>query len=423
MFEESSQNNKGSTVVSESQQATQEPPEQEQESSRRSSRRGEARRSPASTPRQASTVTNHIKRQPITWQKIRTFKVECGPGKRDILNFTKQLAIMIRAGISLQDSLESIAEQNEKEKFKVIIFDLKNRIESGQSFSQALSEHSDVFSELYINMVAAAEVSGSLSGMLQKLSEYLDSEAETRSQVKGAMVYPIIIASMAVSVTIFLLCFVLPRFTTIFMGKEHLLPGPTKALMATSAFMRGYWYFIIPVIGASFWGFWYFIGTEGGGRWWDKTKLVLPLIKTLCRSLYITRSLHTMGVLTKAGVPILNTISITAQIAGNVLFKDMWLGVYEEVRQGKKIASSLSQYNLMPSNVVQMVRSGEDSGTMSDVLRDVSDYYARELKTVIKTVTSMIEPIMIVVMGVLVGFIAMSIILPIFKMSSVVMGK
>jgi type IV pilus assembly protein PilC len=330
---------------------------------------------------------------------------------------------MIRAGISLQDSLESIAEHNEKEKFKVVIFDLKNQIESGQSFSQALSEHSDVFSELYINMVAAAEISGSLSGMLQKLSEYLDSEAETRSQIKGAMVYPIIIATMAVSVTVFLLCFVLPRFTAIFAGKEHLLPGPTKALLATSAFMRGYWYFIIPFIGALFWGFWYFIGTEGGRRWWDKTKLTLPLIKTLCRSLYITRSLHTMGVLTKAGVPILNTISITAQVAGNVLYKEMWLSVYEEVRQGKKIASSLSQYNLMPGNVVQMVRSGEDSGSMSDVLRDVSDYYARELRTVIKTVTSMIEPIMIVVMGVLVGFIAMSIILPIFKMSSVVLAK
>ena len=130
-----------------------------------------------------------------------------------------------------------------------------------------------------------------------------------------------------------------------------------------------------------------------------------------------------MGVLVKAGVPILNTISITAQISGNVLYKDMWLDVYEDVRQGKKIASSLNQCNLMPKNVVQMIRSGEDSGTLSDVLRDISSYYARELRTVIKMVTSMIEPIMIVLMGVLVGFIAMSIILPIFKMSSLVTGK
>ena len=130
-----------------------------------------------------------------------------------------------------------------------------------------------------------------------------------------------------------------------------------------------------------------------------------------------------MGVLTKAGVPILDTISITAQIAGNVLYKKMWLAVYDDVRQGGKIAASLIQYNLMPLDVTQMIRSGEDSGALADVLRDVSEFYARELKTTIKTVTSMIEPIMIVIMGFLVGFIAMSIILPIFKMSAVVSGK
>jgi type IV pilus assembly protein PilC len=358
-------------------------------------------------------------------QKIRDFRIDFGPSRKKILNFTNQLAVMVRAGISLKESLESIAEQQtqKNEKFKAIIIDLKNQIEAGQSFSQALAEHPEVFSNLYINMVAAAEVSGSLSVMLQKLAEYLDQEAETRSQVKGAMVYPIIIAVMAISVTIFLLCFVLPRFAAIFAGKEHLLPMPTKILMGSSAFLRTYWYLIVPFVGGSVAGFLYFIGTGPGRVWWDKTKLALPIIKTLCRSLYITRSLHTMGVLTHAGVPILDTIAITAQISGNALYKNMWLSVYEDVRQGKKIASSLYQFDLMPSDVVQMIRSGEDSGTMSDVLRDVSNYYARVLKTVIKTVTSMIEPIMIVMMGVLVGFIAMSIMLPIFKMSSLVAAK
>lgn len=355
--------------------------------------------------------------------KLKGFRVEFGPSRKDILTFTSQLAVMVRAGISLQDALDGIASQCTNMKFQRILRDLKSRIEEGNSFSQALAEHPGIFSNLYINMVAAAEASGSLSDMLQKLAEYLDQEAETRSQVKGAMVYPIIIAVMAVSVTVFLLCFVLPRFTALFMGKEHLLPAPTKVLMAASAFLRHWWYAMIPAVGAFFWGFWYFINTPVGRVWWDKTKLVLPLIRTLCRSLYITRSLHTMGVLTRAGVPILNTISITAHISGNVLFKDMWLGVYEEVRQGKKIASSLSRYTLLPSSVVQMIRSGEESGNMADVLRDVSSFYSRELKTVIKAVTSMIEPIMIVCMGVLVGFIAMSIILPIFKMSNLVTGK
>ncbi|UCE98890.1 MAG: type II secretion system F family protein [Planctomycetota bacterium] len=358
-----------------------------------------------------------------TLQKMQNFRVEFGPSKKDILNFTNQLAVMVRAGISLQDSLESISEQCENRKFAAIIFDLKNQIEAGQSFSQALAKHTEVFSNLYINMVAAAEASGSLSLMLQKLAEYLDEEAETRSQVKSAMVYPIIIAVMAVLVTIFLLCFVLPRFTAIFAGKEHLLPRPTKILMASSSCLRAYWFLVLPAIGGALGGFFYFIRTNFGRQWWDETKLMLPLIRTLCRSLYITRSLHTMGVLIRAGVPILNTISITAQIAGNVLYKNMWLSAYDKVRQGEKIASSLFQYDLMPSNVVQMIRSGEDSGSLGDVLKDVSDFYARELKTVIKTVTSMIEPIMIVVMGILVGFIAMSIILPIFKMSHVVAGK
>ena len=152
-------------------------------------------------------------------------------------------------------------------------------------------------------------------------------------------------------------------------------------------------------------------------------KLVIPVIKTLCRSLYITRSLHTMGVLTSAGVPILDTISITAHISGNTQYENMWLDVQNEVKQGKKIASSLSKFNLMPTNVIQMIRSGEDSGTMAEVLGDIADFYGRDLRTVIKTVTSMIEPIMIIIMGVLVGFIAMSIILPIFKMSSLVTAK
>ncbi|HDS84241.1 MAG TPA: type II secretion system F family protein [Phycisphaerales bacterium] len=351
------------------------------------------------------------------------FRMEFGPSRKDILNFSNQLAVMVRAGISLQDALESIGSQIEKEKFRAVVFDLKNRIEGGQSFSQALAEHPDVFSNLYINMIAAAEISGSMSSMLQQLVEYLDQEAETRSQVVSAMVYPIIIAVMAVSTTTFLLTFVLPRFLTVFAGREHLLPTPTRIIMVISGVMSSYWFLIFPGLGAALMGFWYVTNKTAGGKyWWDKTKLRIPLLKTLCRSLYITRSMHTMGVLTNAGVPILDSLSITAHISGNMLYEHMWKGVHEAVRQGRKIAGSLGDYALMPGNVVQMIQSGEESGTLGEVLGDISEFYARELKTVIKTVTSMIEPIMIVVMGVLVGFIAMSIILPIFKMSSLATG-
>jgi type IV pilus assembly protein PilC len=353
--------------------------------------------------------------------KKQGFSIDFGPSKKDILNFTNQLAVMLRAGISLQEALESIGLNVQKEKFRTIVLDLKSRIESGQSFSQALSEHPDVFNNLYVNMIAAAEISGSMSSMLQQLTEYLDQEAETRGQVISAMVYPGIIATMAIVCVTFLLTFVLPRFLVVFAGKEHLLPGPTKAIMFISNGMREYWFIVFPALAGLIMGFWYLTNkTAAGKMWWDKMKLRLPLLKSLCKSLYITRGLHTMGVLTNAGVPILDTLSITAYISGNTLFENMWKAVYEEVRQGKKIAASLSACALMPGNVVQMIQSGEESGTLGDVLRDISEFYARELKTVIKTVTSMIEPLMIVVMGVLVGFIAMSIILPIFKMSSVV---
>ena len=368
----------------------------------------------------AAIASGGVDAEQTMMQKIMNFSVQMGPSRKDILFFTNQLSVMIRAGISLQEALVLIGEQMENKKFKAILYDLKERIEGGQSFSQALAEHPKQFSNLYINMIAAAELSGSLSAMLLQLSDYLDQEADTRSQVIGAMVYPAIIAMMAVSCTTFLMMFVLPRFLKVFEGKEHLLPVPTKIVMATSTYMRGYWHVNIGCLIALVIGFNLFVKTDYGRKLWHRAKLKIPLLKTLFSSLYITRSLHTMGVLSNAGVPILDTISITAAITGNVLFEDMWRGTHEEVRQGKKIASSLERYNLMPTSVIQMISSGEESGSLGDVLSDVSAFYGRELKSVIKITTSMIEPIMIVLMGVLVGFIASSIILPIFKMSSAV---
>jgi type II secretory pathway component PulF len=291
------------------------------------------RRNAGESPRRYASSASEDHADASLMGKLRGFRVEFGPSRKDILHFTSQLAVMVRAGISLQDALEAIGSQCDNVKFKAVLRDLKMRIEEGNSFSQALAEHPQVFNNLYINMVAAAEASGSLSDMLQKLAEYLDQEAETRSQIKGAMVYPVIIAVMAVSVTVFLMC--CRALHDDLSWQRDLLPMPTVILMASSAFLRHWWYVIVPAIGAALWGFYFFINTTPGRAWWDQMKLILPLIRTLCRSLYITRGLHTMGVLTKAGVPILNTISITAHISGNVLYKEMWLGVYEEVRRAE----------------------------------------------------------------------------------------
>ena len=352
--------------------------------------------------------------------KAVTLSLQLGPGLKDVLSFTNQLAVMIKAGINIRSAIEGIADQIENPKFREIVNQIKMDVEAGKPFSEALARHKKVFSSLYINMVRASELSGSFGHMLERIGDYLGQQMETRGMVRGAMIYPAIIAFMAISTTLFLLTFVLPRFTKIFEGKEDMLPLPTKLLLAISAFLRGYWYLCIAALGASIWGFLYFIRTEPGHNWWDNFKLKVPLFRRMFRAMYITRGLHTMGELVNAGVPMLDTIAITAEVSGNALYRNMWRSVYRAVKQGKKICQPLGRANLLPKNVIQMISAGEESGKLAEVLRDVSEFYSKELRNTIKTVTAMIEPLMIVLMGLIVGFIAMSIILPIFKLSSMV---
>jgi type IV pilus assembly protein PilC len=349
-----------------------------------------------------------------------SFSLSLGPSAKDIQNFTSQLSVMIRAGISIRAAIEGISEQVENPKFKEMLVQMKRDVESGKQFSDALMRYPKIFSPLYINMVKASELSGGFSKMLDKIATYLAQQIETSAMVKGAMVYPGIIGTMAIGTTVFLLTFVLPRFMVIFKGKEAALPKPTKLLLWMSDKMVNYWYIILFGLAAGIWGFMMILRTDQGRLWWDKVKLAVPLFKKMFRALYISRSLHTMGQLINAGVPMLDVIAITADISGNSMYKRMWRNVYSSVKQGKKITYTLQKSPLLPRAVVQMISAGEESGKLGEVLDEVSEFYSRELKSVIKTVTSMIEPLMIVVMGSVVGFIAMSIILPIFKLSSLV---
>jgi type IV pilus assembly protein PilC len=327
---------------------------------------------------------------------------------------------MVRAGISLRAAVDGIADQTENPKFKVMLVQIKDDLDGGRSFSEALQRYPKTFSPLYINMVKASELSGGFAKMLDRIAAYQAQQIETMSQVRGAMIYPGIIGTLAVGVTVFLLTFVLPRFTSIFAGKEAALPLPTRMLLVVSNSMTAYWYVYLGAIVVAAWVFFMGIRTKPGRRWFDKAKLTVPLFKKLFRALYISRSLHTMGQLINAGVPMLDTIAITAEISGNVFYRDMWRKVYSAVKEGKKISIPLHQSTLLPKSVIQMVSAGEESGKLGEVLSEVSEFYGRELRNVIKSVTAMIEPLMIVVMGSVVGFIAMSVILPIFKLSTLV---
>jgi type IV pilus assembly protein PilC len=346
-----------------------------------------------------------------------------GPSAKDVLDFTTQLAVMIRAGISIRAALEGIAEQVTNPGFRKVLQQIRGDVEAGKQFSEAIARYPKLFSPLYVNMVRASEMSGSFAKMLDRIAAYLAQEIETRKMVIGASIYPGIIATMAISVTVFLLTFVLPRFAGVFKGKEDALPAPTRFLMGLSGFMVEWWWAIAIGAVAGVTGFLIFIRTELGAFWWDRFRLSVPVVGRMFRALYISRSLHTMGELLNAGVPMLDTIAITGDISGNRLYKRMWRGVYGAVKQGKKVQSQLSRSRLLPRSVVQMIAAGEESGKLGEVLDEISAYYAKALRDAIKAVTSLIEPVMIVLMGGVVGFIAMAIILPIFKMSNLVSGK
>ncbi len=352
--------------------------------------------------------------------KLKALNYTSGPSQRDILNFTTQLAVMVRAGISIRAAIEGIADQAENPKFRELLQSIKRDVESGKAFSEALVKYPKYFNSLYVNMVRASEMSGSFAKMLDRIAAYMSQQLETRAMVRGAMIYPGVIMTLAIATTMFLLTFVLPKFAMVFKGKEAALPWPTTFLLGLSDFMVAYWYLVILGMMMLAGGFVLFIRTDTGRLWWDKTQLTMPLLSRMFRALYISRSLHTMGELVNAGVPMLDTLAITGDIAGNSLFRRMWRAVYASVKQGKKISFTLTKTPLLPKSVVQMISAGEESGKLAEVLDEISTFYAKQLREVIKTVTGLIEPIMIMFMGGIVGFIAMAIILPIFRLSSLV---
>ena len=341
-------------------------------------------------------------------------------GTRDLLAFTSQLAVMAKAGIGLTTALGSIGEQITHPYMAQVVQTLKRDVESGRQFSEALQRFPKVFSLLYINMVRASEMSGSFGHMLERIGDYLNQQVETKRQVTGAMVYPLIIVVMAITTTVFMLTFVLPRFMVLFEGKEDILPLPTKILMALSASLRTYWYAYVLGAAGSVTGFLYFLRTETGKTWWDMAKLKIPVLKKLCHALYLSRGLRTMGELVNAGVPMLDTLAITADVSGNVHYARVWQRVHAAVRKGQRIAPTLTKSPFIPGSVTQMIAAGEETGSLGEILSNVSEFYDRQLKATIKTVTSAIEPLMIVLMGGIVAFIASSILLPIFKMSQLV---
>ena len=253
--------------------------------------------------------------------------------------------------------------------------------------------------------------------MLERISGYLRGDLETRSKVKAALAYPGIMLAVAIGVTTFLITYVMPKFTPIFEQRKVKLPIPTIVLMWLSKAILGYWYLWLIGIAALIGGFWYFRRTAVGRRTLDYVKLHVPILGPMIRKMVLSRSIRTLGTMVRSGVSMLEALKLTADVCGNTYYRNSWLQVIEQVTEGRRIAESLEGNSLFPSTLVQMIASGEETGRLDDVLEKVSTYYDRDLELSIKTTVSLMEPIMIVCMGFVVGGIAMALLLPIFQLS------
>jgi len=337
--------------------------------------------------------------------------------KSEIIYVTNQLAIMIDTGITLPVALQAILEQEKNPSLRSVLKQVKNQVEAGEDFSDALADHPRVFSTIYVSLVKASESTGTLAMMLERIAGYLRKEVEARGKVRSAMAYPMVMMVMAIGVSIFLLTYILPKFQPLFTRKGVDLPAPTAVMLAISAALTDYWYVWLTLAALIIAAWIASRRTEGGRRALDWVRINLPLVGNMTRKIIISRSIRTLGAMVAGGVPLLDAIELCRRVAGNYFYEQLWQHVADQVTQGKRIHDGLEGSPLFPPTLVQMIASGEEAGKLAKVLERVGDYYDNEVENSLKTVTSLIEPLLIGVMGIVVGGIGLALMLPIFKLS------
>jgi len=337
--------------------------------------------------------------------------------KNDLIYVTNQLAIMVDTGINLSTALTGILQQETNPTLKKVLRDLKMGVENGEDFSTALARHPSLFDKTYVSLVKASEATGSLGTMLERVAVYLRKEVETRGKVRAAMAYPAVMLVLAIGVTIFLLTFIMPKFTPLFASRGTKLPAPTVLMMSISDSMMHRWYLWIAVAVALVIGYVYSRRTQAGRQVIDWLKINVPILGTMFRKVTISRSIRTLGTMLGSGVPMLEAIHLAGEVSGNIHYERLWETVLQEVTGGKRVCEVLQQSPLFPRVLVQMIACGEETGKLDRVLERVSVYYDQEVETAVKGATAMIEPIMISVMGAVVGTIGLALLLPIFSLS------
>jgi general secretion pathway protein F len=341
-------------------------------------------------------------------------------GASDVAVMTRQLATLVRAGIPLVDAIGALVDQVEKEELKRVLTVVREKLNEGTSFAKALEQHPRAFPPIFVNMVAAGEASGTLEQVLERLADFMEAQARLRGKVTAALAYPLLMALIGTLLISVLMVAVVPKVTTIFESLDRALPWYTQALIAVSNFAAGYWWLILMLVGLGTWWFRRWRKTAEGRMKWDTICLKMPIFGRLLQMLSVARFAKTLATLLAAGVPLLKAMDIVRNVLGNALLEKVVEEATGSIREGESIADPLRRSGQFPPIVTHMIAVGEKSGQLEQMLESVADAYDAQVETTVQALTSLLEPLMIVVMGAAVGFIAFAIMMPLIQMNDFV---
>jgi len=341
---------------------------------------------------------------------------------KEIAIFARQFATMVNSGLSLIRTLSILEEQTENKALGKVVGEVRGDVEKGSSLSAAMEKHPKVFSELFVAMIKAGEVGGVLDETLDRLADMMEAAHALRSKVKSAMAYPVVVLLLVVSIVFAMLAFVVPMFEGMYAELGGDLPLPTKILIAAGNLLKQFWFIVFGLTVAGIVGFRRYIKTDAGRGVWDATKLKFPIFGGLVGKTALSRFSRSLSVLSRSGVPILSALEIVAQTSGNRVMANAIDDVMASVKQGESLAAPLDQHPVFPPMVSQMMTVGEETGALDEMLAKVADFYDREVDDTVAALTSLIEPLLIIVLGVTVGGILIALYLPMFNVASLLEG-
>ena len=341
----------------------------------------------------------------------------------DLVIFTRQLATMIDAGIAIVQSLQALADQTPNKVMRDTIRDVCTRVEGGESFSEALTRHPKAFNRLYVAMVGAGEKGGLLSEILARLATYQENTERLRKKVKTALMYPTVVSVVAIVITVFLLVRVIPTFKEVYSGFGAKLPAPTEVLITISEIVQHYLIYLIILAGGAVWGWLYFLKTKPGREFWDTQRIKLPIFGAIAHKICLARFTRTLSSLVRSGVPILEVLQIVSQTVGNVVMEKAIKAAALDIERGEGISAALAKHPVFPSMVVRMLSAGEQTGKIDTMLERVADFLDEEIDTTLSGLMSLLEPLLIVFLGVVIGGMVVCMFLPIFNLANIVSGN